>query len=80
MARKIRIKVNGQDRDAVEVDFKIRREDWNEYELLDGGKVKMRAAVMRMLQVVDDDGRPVLTPEGDRLIVVQSQNSVVISE
>ncbi len=80
MPKKVRVNLNGQDVEAVEVAFTIRREDWNEYELADGGTVRFKASVLRMLRVLDADGKPAKTPDGDPMMVVQSQNSVVTSE
>jgi hypothetical protein len=80
MARTIKVDVGGRQMDAVEVDFTIRREDWNEYELADGGRVRVRASVHRLLRVLEEDGRPARAPNGDPLIVVQSTNAVVASD
>jgi hypothetical protein len=80
MPKKVSINVNGEEMEAVEVAFTIRREDWNEYELADGGTVRLKASVHRMLRVLDKDGRPALTSDGDPMMVVQSQNAVVTSE
>jgi len=80
MPKKVTVNVNGQDMEAVEVAFSIRREEWNEYELADGGTVRFKANVHRMLRVLDADGKPARTPDGDPLLIVQSQNAVVTSE
>lgn len=80
MPKKLRISVNGQEVDAVEVEFSIKHEDWNEYELADGGRVRAKLSAQRILRVLDADGKPAISAEGDPLIVVQSQNQVVASE
>jgi hypothetical protein len=80
MPKRVTVNINGQEREAVEVDFTIKREDWNEYELADGGRVRMRTAVHRMLRVLDQDGRPARNEAGDPFIIVQSQNAVVASD
>ena len=80
MPRKVQVKVDGRDVDAVEISFTIKREEWNEYELADGGRVRMRSAVHRILQVLDEDGKPARNPAGELMMVVQSQNAVVVSE
>jgi hypothetical protein len=80
MPKKVTINVNGQDMEAVEIGFSIKREDWNEYELLDGGIVRFKANVFRILRVLDADGKPAKTPDGDPFLIVQSQNAVVTSE
>jgi hypothetical protein len=80
MPKKLRITVNGQEVDAVEVSFSIIHEDWNEYELADGGRVRAKLGVQRIMRVLDESGKPAMTNEGDPFVVIQSQNQVVASE
>lgn len=81
MAKMRKVPVNGVERDAVEVGFTVKREEWNEYELADGGIVRFKAGILRILQVLDADGKPARTPDGtEPLLVVQSANSLVITE
>ncbi|HUG14256.1 MAG TPA: hypothetical protein VMM78_04485 [Thermomicrobiales bacterium] len=75
-----KINVGGQDVDAVEVSFSIVREDWNEYELADGGHVRLKTTTQRILRVLDDAGKPARTPDGEPFIVVQTSNQVVASD
>jgi len=80
MAKVIKVTVGGEERAAVEVAFEIKKENWNEYELVDGGTVRIRLNVHRMLRVLDAAGQPARTPDGDPFVVIQSQNSVVVSD
>ena len=80
MARVVKVSVPGGERDAVEVSFDIKREDWNEYELADGGRVRVRATVVKILRILDAEGKPALTPEGDPWLVVRHNTHVVASE
>ena len=78
MARIVKVKLaDGRDVNAMEVAFDIRREDWNEYELSDGGRVRVKTVVQKILKVVDDEGRQVYDANGDPIMI--ARNSVVIS-
>ena len=78
MARIVKVKLpDGRDVNAVEAAFDIKREDWNEYELTDGGRVRVKTVVQKILKVVDDEGRQVYDGNGDPIMI--ARNSVVIS-
>ncbi len=72
--------INDREMDGVEIDFDPIREGWNEYELRDGGRVRMRLTVQRIFQIVDENGQPVRDNAGERLLAVQSQNQLVVQE
>ena len=78
MARIVKVKLaDGRDVNAMEVAFDIRREEWNEYELSDGGRVRVKTVVQKILKVVDDEGWQVYDANGDPIMI--ARNSVVIS-
>ena len=78
MARIVKVKLaDGRDVNAMEVAFDIKREEWNEYELSDGGRVRVKTVVQKILKVVDDEGRQVYDANGDPIMI--ARNSVVIS-
>ena len=59
MARVTKVQIaNGEERDAVELDFEIQNEQWDEYKLLDGGRVRMKTSALRMFRVLDAHGDP----------------------
>ena len=56
-----KVNFQGKDVDATEVEFQIRKEDWNEYQLLDGTVLKMKLVVSTVLRVdgeYDNEGNP----------------------
>jgi hypothetical protein len=64
----------GREIETVEVDFKVVKEDWNEYELADGTKIKMKAVtsiINRAIDEFDSDGNP--------LYLVKSSNVIALS-
>lgn len=77
MARVTKVQLaNGEECDAIELDFEIR----DEYKLLDGGRVRLKTSVLRMFRVLDANGNPAYTPEGDPFILVRHNTQVVTTE
>lgn len=75
-----KIQVGDQEVEAIEVAFTVGREEWNEYELADGGRVRVKTSVARILRVLGPDGKPARTPDDEPFLVVQSNNQVVASD
>ena len=81
MARKTRVQIaNGEERDALELDFEIQKEEWDEYKLLDGGHVRLKTSALKMFRVLDTQGKPAYTPDGDPLILVRHNTQIVSTE
>jgi hypothetical protein len=80
MAQKRRFPVGGKEMDGVEVAFEPTKEPWSEYELADGGRVRIRPSVQRIFQLLNDDGKPARGPDGSRLLAIQSKNELVVQE
>ncbi len=60
--------------EGEEVEFTPTKEDWNEYHLADGSKLRFRSVVGRVVRVLGQR-----SPEGDPVYVVTSQNMVVVT-
>ena len=67
-----KIPYRGKEVDAVEVDFQTRKEDWNEYQLLDGSSLKIKLVVSEIFKISDEYDN-----EGNPVYVVKSQNILV---
>lgn len=81
MARKTRIQIaNGEECDAVELDFEIHKEEWDEYKLLDGGRVRLKTSALKMFRILDADGNPAYTPDGSPFILVRHNTQIVSTE
>ena len=78
MSRTIKVKFGDQEVDAREMDFEIRREDWSEYKLLDGGTVRVKNNT-RIFMAVDAAGNPRLNEDGTPMIAVNHKTDVVSS-
>ena len=71
---------DGQTRRVRELKFDIIREEWNEYSLPNGMKMRLKSVVQKVFLVVGDDDQPVYTSEGEPLLLVRSNNQVSASE
>ena len=76
-SREMTINVGGQQVRVRPLDFEIKREDWNEYILLDGGTVRVKNTVTQIFQVLDDRGQPVYNDDGQPRLMTQSKNDMV---
>ena len=80
MATIIKVMVNGQETSAIELDFDIKREEWNEYRIPDGGTVRVKTTVSRILMQVNEDGKPILNNNGTPVIMIHSRNDGVLRQ
>ncbi len=64
-----KVPYKGGEVEAVEVDFQTRKEDWNEYQLMDGSTVKIKLVVSEIFRVLDE-----FDAERNPVYVVRSQN------
>ncbi|MBM4294016.1 MAG: hypothetical protein FJ126_03820 [Deltaproteobacteria bacterium] len=62
MERKTKVSFQGREIEVVEVDFKVIKEEWNEYDLADGTRIRLKVVATsfaRALDEFDNDGNPV---------------------
>ena len=70
---------DGKEIQVQEVDFETIKERWNEYALRDGTTVKVKTIVLKIFQIIDENGKPTVTYEGDPNVLVRSENKVTAS-
>ena len=80
MPNVIKLKVGDQEHEAIEQTFEIYQENWNEYKLADGGRVRLKTTVQKIYRILDSQGNPASDPNGDPQIVVRHSTQVVASE
>ena len=74
-----RIPYKGREVDATEVDFQTRKEEWNEYQLMDGSSIKMKLVVSEIFKVpdeYDEEGNPVYVVRSNNVLVVRSPDNL----
>ena len=71
-----KVNVNGKDYDTREEEFEIFREEWNEYRLMSGGRLRLKTVVQKIFQVIDEEGKPLIDQSGESVVFVR-HNSIV---
>jgi hypothetical protein len=64
---------------AIELEFRTAREEWNEYQLADGGTVRVKAVVNKLYWLLDAEGKPAYNQAGDPHVAVNASTLVVAS-
>ncbi len=62
---------------VTEVDFQVIREDWDEYRLSDGTKLRVKNVMMRVFMEVDDQGNIKYNEYGEPNVIVVGNQTVV---
>ena len=73
------ISYRGRVVDAIEVSFRVEREDWNTYHLQDGSELRMRLVVSEVLVVpgeYDAEGNPAYVVKSQNLLVAKSPDNL----
>jgi hypothetical protein len=74
-----KVNFGGREVDATEIEFQTRREDWNEYQLMDGSVIKLKAVVSDILRIeghYDNDGNPVYRVKSSSVLWVRSPDEL----
>ncbi|MCY3886666.1 MAG: hypothetical protein OXG19_03045 [Chloroflexi bacterium] len=79
MAEVVTINIDGQNKPAVELTFEIIKEDWCEYELADGGRIRLRSTATKIYGLIDGEDKPLRDAMGDRIVSITHATQVVAS-
>ncbi len=74
-----KVPFKGREVDATEVDFQTRKEEWNEYQLMDGTSIKMKLVVSEIFRVPDEwdnEGNPLYVVKSQNILVARSPNNI----
>jgi len=69
--KKVKVPLGGKMVDGIELDFDEIEEKWNEYQVKDGTKIKMKLVVTRIVKTKE------YNQEGDPVYFINSQNILV---
>ena len=75
----VRINFQGRDVEATPVDFRIEREDWNEYQLMDGSHLRLRLVLSEVLRVegeYDAEGNPIYVAKSGNVLTVRAPDNL----
>lgn len=73
------LSVGGTELLVHDEEFRTIREDWSEYELASGAKVRVKLIVQKISRVLDKDGNPEFDTDGDPRVVIRHQVQIVAS-
>ena len=73
------MEVGGQTKNVREETFRATKEEWDEYTLGNGDRVRIKLVVHKIYRVLDAQGNPAFTADGDPEIVVRHQAQVTAS-
>jgi len=79
MERKTRLNFQGKDLEGIDLDFKIKKEEWNEYELSDGTFIKIKtiaSSIVRIPDMYDNDGNPVYLVKSSNVMAVSASENL----
>ena len=74
-----KIKFDGREVDATGIDFQTRKEDWNEYQLMDGTVIKIKLVVgdiFRIENMYDNEDNPVYQVKSTNVVIVKSPDAL----
>ena len=74
-----KINFQGRDVDATEIEFQTRKEDWNEYQLMDGTVVKMKLVVSQIFRIdgmYDNEGNPAYQIKSMNVVAVTAPDAL----
>ena len=74
-----KIRLGDKEINGVEQEFEIGREEWNEYKLLDGGRIRVKTQVHKIFRIVDDEGNQTYTSDGEPNVLVKHRTDIVTS-
>ena len=69
----------GKQVEADEMDFQTRKEDWNEYQLMDGSVLKLKsvmAAIFKVQGQFDAEGNPIYVTRSQNVASVNSPDEI----
>lgn len=71
---------DGRELPAQEVPYETVVEPRSEYKLEGGITLKLRTVAIKMLRVVDDDGNPAFTDDGEPWIIARNTRQLSVSQ
>ena len=75
MEKIIKVPYQGKVVDGVDLTFKTKNEDWNEYEVSDGSVVRLKLVASNIVRIAgeyDNEGNPVYAIKSSNIMAVSS--------
>ena len=74
-----RVIQNGQEHLAIEQSFTIATEQWSEYALADGGRIRMKTSPVKIFRLVDSEGQALFGGDGEPQFLVRHTTTITSS-
>ena len=75
-----KLDIGGKSLKVQDESFTMIQEDWNEYELEKSGiRVRAKLVVQKISQILNEEGSPAFSPDGDPQIAVKHQVVLTVS-
>lgn len=74
-----KMQYQGREVDASPIDFRIEREDWNEYQLYDGSHLRLRIILSDVFRVdgeFDAEGNPIYITKSGNVVSVRAPDEL----
>lgn len=72
--------INGKEYNVREESFEIIRQDWAEFRLESGVRLRVKPEVVKIFRILDEKGQPAFTEQGDPFVMVRGQMVLAASE
>jgi hypothetical protein len=71
------VKPDGTPANGILMDFTVKHEDWNVYELADRTQLRVKNMLVKAYLIVDDDGNPLMNEDGEPQVYIRHSTLVV---
>lgn len=75
MERSIKVPFEGKIVEAVDIDYKTTKEEWNEYQVTDGSIIRMKVVITNIARLIDrydSDGNPIYVVKSSNVLAVSA--------
>lgn len=78
--RRVVVEYEGERVEGEELDWKVVREDWNEYDCSDGTKVKLKTIVQKIIRLDkrNADGEPIYFVRSSNVVTAHIQPHLMV--
>ena len=74
-----KIMLEGVEYNVEDVSYETVKENWNEYRLESGEKLRVKLVTSGVLRVLDDTGLPLLAPDGTPRLFVKHKQVIEVA-
>lgn len=71
------VRPDGTPAKGILMDFTVKHEDWNVYELSDGTQLRVKNTLISAYLIVDGDGNPLMNEDGEPQVYIRHSTLVV---